>query len=178
MKTNKIVIVGLVVALVLAGIAFYKTLGGSSDLASATPGSLLIEQYDPYVNQNGGINSALPIQTSSTVTAANVTVGSGTNLTGFVAGTCDLIGSAVSQAASTTVAYDCAVTGLTSSYVAFAQLATTTVRSSGSATWFVSAAKASTTAGYATVLLTNYGPAAVPAATSVGSSTKIWAFKL
>lgn len=75
---NKLIIGISVVALILAGIALYNTLGSSSDTVGATPGSLLIEQYDPYVNQNGGIKSALPIQTTSTVTAADITAGATT----------------------------------------------------------------------------------------------------
>jgi hypothetical protein len=39
----------------------------------ATPGTNPIENYQPVVKYNGGIYSALPIQTTSDITAANVT---------------------------------------------------------------------------------------------------------
>lgn len=103
----------------------------------------------------------------------------GTTFTGFVGSTCNLIGTDASQAATSTVAYDCAVTNLTSSFSVIAQLATTTSVVAGkTAGWLISASGASTTAGFATVLVTNLtGAAAVPSVTAVGSSTKIWAFK-
>jgi hypothetical protein len=89
--------------------------------------------------------------------------------------TCDLIGSNASQAASTTVAYDCAVTGIASGDVVLAQLASSTPGSASQAgSWEIQAAKASTTAGYVTVLLKNNGAAAVPSVTGVGSSTNLW----
>lgn len=71
MKNNKLIVGISVVALILAGIAFYNTLGGNSDLVGATPGSSLpIENYVPAVKYNGGIYSELPIQTTSDITAA------------------------------------------------------------------------------------------------------------
>jgi hypothetical protein len=93
---------------------------------------------------------------------------------GFAA--CNLIGTDSSLAASTTAAYDCAITGITSTDKVIALLASTTPRG-GSSSWEITAAKASTTAGYATVLLTNNGPAATPSVTSVGSSTAVWFFR-
>lgn len=100
---------------------------------------------------------------------------SGTALTNVVGTACDLIGTNGSQAATSTVAYDCAVAGVTSSDRVIAQLATSTPVGASSA-WWISAAKASTTAGFVTVLLSHNGPAAVPSATNVGSSTSVWAF--
>ena len=102
----------------------------------------------------------------------------GTELTGLVAGSCNLIGTNASQAASSTKAYDCAVTNMTSSYKVMAILASSTAPvTAGIGPWSIDAAKASTTAGYVTVLLHNYGASAVPSATGVGSSTVIWGFK-
>lgn len=97
-------------------------------------------------------------------------------ITAATLASCNLIGTDVSLAASSTAAYDCAVTGITSSFNVVAMLASTTPRG-GSSSWEITGAKASTTAGYATVLLTNNGPAQVPSLTAVGSSTVIWAFR-
>lgn len=101
----------------------------------------------------------------------------GTKLNGIIGTTCNLRGTDSSQAASSTLAYDCAVSGLTSSWKVFAQLATSTKMSVQQSGWYITASKASTTAGYATVLLYNRGPATTPSITGVGSSTVIWAFK-
>lgn len=107
----------------------------------------------------------------------------GTTFTGFVGASCDLIGTNASQAASTTVAYDCAVTNMTSSFKTVAQLATSTPTVGGSGAvgslgWAIVASKASTTSGFVTVMLANLtGIARVPSATNVGSSTTVWAFK-
>lgn len=172
-------IVALLLVLGIGYVSLHKTvrLGTAVDCTQNTCFTSLgvtgTSQVDGTFITNGAVT-----QSGATTNTGSLTLGSGnTALTGFIGTTCNLIGSDSSQAASTTVAYDCAVSGLTSSYIAFAQLASTTARTSGSAAWFISAAKASTTAGYLTVLLTNYGPAAVPSATSVGSSTKVWAFK-
>jgi len=100
---------------------------------------------------------------------------SGTAFTQVVGSTCNLIGTDTSQTASTTKAYDCAVTGVTSSDKVLAMLASSTPVG-GSVGWSISAAKASTTAGYVTVLLYNNGVAAIPSVTSVGSSTVVMAF--
>lgn len=107
----------------------------------------------------------------------NRTVKIGTNgatMTELKATTCNLIGTNGSHTASTTVAYDCAVTGVASGDVVLAQLASSTPVGGGAFGWDIRGAIASTTAGYVTVLLYNGGPSVVPSATSVGSSTQIW----
>lgn len=102
----------------------------------------------------------------------------GSQLVNLIGTTCNLIGSDASQAASTSKAYDCAVTGLLATDNVIAQIATTTTAASGYGYWSITGAKASTTAGYATVLLFNgTGAAAVPSVHAVGSSTKIWVYR-
>lgn len=110
------------------------------------------------------------------------TSGTNTSFSGLIGTSCNLLGMNVSHAASTTKAYDCAVTGLTSSYNVVAQLATSTLYATttqgASQSWYVSQAKASTTAGFATVMVTYFGGASiVPSSLGIGSSTAIWAFK-
>lgn len=183
MKTNKFTVIAVVVALILSAAALYKTIGGPQEsLVGATPGSLLIEQYSPYVQQNGGISSALPIQTTSTVTAGNLTVGtSGTNFSFIGAGSCTLgtLGPTsinTSQPATTTRVYDCPFTGVQAGDVITASIATSTVM--GSQGWSVPFSKASTTSGYIEVgVANNTGTANVPSASAVGSSTVVRVFR-
>lgn len=116
---------------------------------------------------------------TSTVTRYDLTVGNGgTALSGLIANSCNLIGTDSSQPATSTKAYDCAITGMTPSYKVFAQLASTTpviLAATGSGSgWLIVGSSASSTAGFVTVLLHNgSGTAAVPSATNVGSSTKV-----
>lgn len=120
---------------------------------------------------------------TTTVTRYDLTVGTvGSAFSQIIGTTCNLIGADVSQAATSTKQYDCAITGLTSSFKVMAQLSTTTpVILSGTNTglgWSIVAAQASTTAGFATVLLYNgSGGAAIPSVSSVSSSTKVWAWR-
>lgn len=67
------VVVGLIVAIV-SGLASLVVARNDAQKASlGAVSGMLIENYMPYVRINGGINSALPIQTSSTVTSAGMT---------------------------------------------------------------------------------------------------------
>jgi hypothetical protein len=110
---------------------------------------------------------------SSITNSGTLKVGAnGSTITEMKATTCDLIGTTFTQPATTSVAYDCAVTGVASGDVVFAQLKTAT-GTVGS--WDITRSMASTTAGYITVLLTNHtGVTAVPSATAVGSSTNVF----
>lgn len=144
----------------------------------------VIGVFSPQVAKTfGSITTNLP-----SIGLADLSVGStcgdgyttcnGTDITGLIATSCNLIGTDGSQAASTTVAYDCAVTNLTSSYKVIAQLASSTGASASNPAYVITAAKASSTAGYATVLLRNMNDtASVPSANNIGSSTSIWAYK-
>ena len=133
MKNNKLIVGISVVALILAGIALYKVLNVGSDAVSATPGSLPIENYVPVVKQNGGIYSELPIQTTSTLTAADATltdiaaagivIGTGgTELNLVLAGSCAAATTATSIVATSTATHTCAVTGVTAGDQVLVQL--------------------------------------------------------
>jgi len=122
-----------------------------------------------------GTTGQFAVSNAGVVTSGGVQVGTaGTALTALVATTCDLIGTDVSQAASSTAAYDCAVTGAVTGDVVLAQLR----RSSAFGTnigWTIHATKASTTADYITVILGNWsGVDAKPSVTAVGSSTQVF----
>lgn len=117
--------------------------------------------------------NGLAVGTTASVTQNKMTIGNtGTAIGNYQFGSCTLIGTDVSQAASTTVPYDCAVTGATSASIVFGLISTSTSRATGGVqSWIISGAKASTTAGYVTFMLTNNGSAVAPSVTSVGSST-------
>ena len=162
---NKLSILGFVVLMLLVSGLYFK--GGSNLFGGGTRmvNGLSTDTTSPSAGQ---VRTTTLTVTSSAVIGTN-----GSTISELKGTTCDLIGTDASQTASTTVAYDCAVTGVASGDVVLAQLATSTPVG-GSAGWSISAALASTTAGYVTVLLYNNGVAAVPSATHVGSSTNIW----
>ncbi len=139
------------------------------------------------ISTNINTGGTLTVTGVSTLTGAStltggITVGSsGTAVTQLIKGSCTTWNGGIAAGingmdgnhpASTTEAYDCAVTGAVSGDLVFAQFATSTFNgSAGQTTWLIAGAKASSTSGYITVLITNYGPAAVPSVTGVGSST-------
>ncbi len=154
MKTIITWVIGLVavLALVLASVALVGGNQQQAQLGAATPGTRF-----PH-----GITIGLP---------AN----SPTNIGSIITTTCDLVGTGTSQGASSTKPYSCAVTGLTSSYIVMAQLASSTMNGLGA--WVIASSKASTTAGFADIVLYNAsGVAAAPSAAGIGTSTAIYGF--
>ena len=167
LKYAGIVFAGVIVGLLLSAASSNKTLGN------------VYQQVTQYFYQGIKVGTSDQFQVSETgavTSTGTLKIGSnGSTISEIQATSCDLIGTNGSQAASTTKPYDCAITGIASGDVAFAQLATSTAIGSGSLGWAIVASKASTTAGYVTVLLANLtGAAAVPSATSVGSSTSVF----
>lgn len=89
-------------------------------------------------------------------------------------GKCPLIGVNAAVAPSTTVAYDCAVTGAVRGDTVMGMFATSTGAGQG---WEIVAASASTTANFLTFLVTNgTGASAYPPA-SIASSTQYFDFR-
>lgn len=190
MKHTKLLVAGVVVALVLAAFAAYKSLSHESVglTATATPGSLLIEQYSPYVQQNGGISSALPIQTTSDLTAGSLTstgltttgtllVGTGgTTVSHVVApANCTIIANSTTIAASSTKDVDCAITGLLATDMI--EVVATTTTSSVFQGITILSQHASTTAGYATLTLFNGTGAAFTWTGTASTSFKAFGIK-
>lgn len=99
-----------------------------------------------------------------------------TNLSLVKAGTCVLIGADAAQTGTSTAPYDCAITGVLSTDVVTLQIATTT-SFAPSQCWNIAAAKASTTANFATAMLSNCGKTAIPSVTGVGSTTNYQVFR-
>lgn len=98
-----------------------------------------------------------------------VTIGaSGTAVTQLLKGTCSLIGDTYTVIASTTKAFDCAVTGALTGDLVFPGNATSTVAGLG---WENSSGSASSTAGFITIRVSNSTGANAVIPASVASST-------
>lgn len=95
-------------------------------------------------------------------------------LAGPSTGTCSLIAPSFTVAASTTVSMDCAITGVVSGDIVFAQFATSTTAGNG---WAIDGASASTTSGFATLRVTNWTGASSVIPASLASSTKYFISK-
>src|SRR3989344_6903125 len=113
--------------------------------------------------------------TLASTTATTFKVGqTGTSNTLLLKGTCALIDSGESVVASTSVPFDCAVTGslaYASGDTVYMQFATTS-RGSAATNWTIVGAKASSTAGYITAMVrNNTGGDAVVSATGIASTT-------
>lgn len=154
----------------------------------ATAGTLTVGGASTLTG-NTAVTGTLTVTAKTTVGNASTTllsVGSnGTTLSKLMKGTCYLTnygtsGSGIdaSQAASSTVLYQCAatngantaITGLVSGDLTIVQFATTTAEVLNG--WVIVSSSASTTNGYINVLVSNLtGTAAVPSMVGVGSST-------
>lgn len=146
---NKILTIGLVVAIIIALGAY---------MFPRIQGSVLL----------GGVSNFDTVQVTGLIVGSSAT--NSTNISFQKTGTCSLIASAyTSLAASTTIAMDCAATGAVTGDVVFAQFATSTNVGAG---WLVTQASASTTAGFLTLSIVNNTGAAATIPASVASTTK------
>lgn len=101
-------------------------------------------------------------------TAIKIGGSSGSRVGPIITGTCSLIAPSFTVAASTTVSMDCAVTGVVTGDVVFAQFATSTSNGNG---WIVTGASASTTSNYITLRVTNFVGVSSIIPASIASST-------
>lgn len=150
------------------------TVGKSPKVASfGAVGGQLIEQYMPYVLYNGGINTALPFQTTSTFKIGT----NGTALSNTVATTCSMIADNQSVGTTTQYAYCLNVTGVTSADGIEATFGTSSTLISDQ--WVITGAKASTTPGaidFRLLKLTGVAAAqSMSAVSTIGSTTVIQA---
>jgi hypothetical protein len=80
--TNKIIGVIAVLSILISGYSLYLSFASSPAAPSfGSVGVKLAENYDPYLRYNGGYNSALPIQTTNSLSAATTTFSAQTNFT-------------------------------------------------------------------------------------------------
>lgn len=151
-KGNKSVLAIAILALIVAIIGVWPSSVGNSDLVTATPGTQLpIEQYIPAVLYNGGIYSTLPIQTTSTLTADNVTIGTnGGTINEIKSTTCNLSTTVANlPVATSSKPFQCAITGVASGDQVYVTLPSDGGSLGGTPGIIMSYAKASTTAnGY------------------------------
>ncbi|MEK7213660.1 MAG: hypothetical protein AAB637_00885 [Patescibacteria group bacterium] len=147
--------------------------------AATTISTNIVTEGNLTVTGTVGVTGVTTLVNASTT---RVSIGSsGTTVTQLIKGFCTswngtgLNSMDGNHTASTTEAYDCAVTGVVSGDMVMAQLSTSTPFVAGSnnlaGDWAIVGAKASTTAGYITILLWNGGATSVPSSTGIGSST-------
>lgn len=161
-----IVLTGLVVGLLLINVVPKGQGGVYSQVAQYFYNGL----YAGTSNQLS-ISSAGTLSTTGNLsTTGSLTVGSsGSAITKSIVGQGDIIGGDASLAASTTAPFDIAVTGVVSGDYVSAQLSKA---QTGFLGFVIVGSRASTTAGYITVDLTNFsGVAAKPSVSGVASST-------
>lgn len=103
-------------------------------------------------------------------TALKIGGSSGSRVGPIISTTCSLIMPSFSVTASTSQTADCAVTGVVTGDVVFAQFATSTPSTNGG--WVVTQASASTTAGFITLNFENHTGATNVIPASVASTTK------
>lgn len=142
-KNNLGIILALVAIVIAIGAVAYKT-------APSFGGITNYDEVDTTALRVGGTNS--------------------TRLGLLSFGTCSLIASNYTVAASSTVAMDCAITGIVSTDGFFAQFATSSATTFGG--WSVRGASASSTAGFATISVVNGTGSSAIIPASIASTTK------
>lgn len=191
------IIVGLIVAVIVLATQFaVGHFKGTPSASFGAVGGLLIENYDPYVMSNGGINTALPFQTSGGIVnsgtftqsgafnqTGSLTIGTnGTAITAIKAGACTIWAPATTIAASTTQQVECqgattggisAITGITTD--AICQLTNASSTNTTSNSIVVAGVSASSTAGTLVARLSNLTGATFTW-TSAASSSPKWQY--
>lgn len=66
--------VSLVIAVIAVGLAIKSMISTPVGVQVGAVGSKYIEQYNPYVKLNGGINTQLPVKTSGQLSASSTVV--------------------------------------------------------------------------------------------------------
>ncbi len=151
-----------VLALIIGSVA----LVGSQSSSQGTQDTSVFGASTPGTRFPHGITIGLPQNSPTNIGDIKVTTCALSNL--GVTGQ----GIDVSQAASTTQRYSCAVTGIVSGDIVIPVIASTTIQTVNG--WVIAGALASSTAGYVDVLLSNFtGTAKVPSAQGIGSTTAL-----
>ncbi len=128
---------------------------------------LFYPQISQTVQRLGGVTNYDEVD----ATAIKIGGTSGSRIGPIISSTCSLIATSYSVAATTTVAMDCAVTGVVSGDIVFAQFATTTPAAGGNS-WVVAQASASSTSGFITLNVANWTGKTTMMPASVASSTQ------
>lgn len=107
-NTLKYIITAAIALVIGLGAGYVLDHQASSQVLAGAIGPKLAENYDPYLKINGGYYSNLPIQTTSSLTAASETI------------------SGISSTATTSVAKLCVYNGTNYTVLSFASNSTTT----------------------------------------------------
>ncbi len=156
---NKFIVWGIGIVGVIAVLALIVAVGGNSQSNGGTFGA-----FGTRFPHGIAVGSGATVGTDGTFTVGT----SGSNVSFVKATTCDLVGGAV--LATTSVAADCAVTGVVAGDLVFTNLATS------SALAYIYGARASSTAGYITVKLFNM-TGGTSDVSKFGSSTAVLVFR-
>lgn len=169
MDKRNVVISVLVGLLLVLGTLYFTKAPAPAETSFGSGSGYAHQQNESFLQ---GLTAGRTEQLSIT-NAGLLRVGaSGTSMTQNVFGTCNLLYMDAAQSASSTKAYDCAVTGVVAGDVVVAQLNRATAFSPFLG-WSIVASKASTTSGYITVIVENRaGDSIIPSVTGVGSSTQ------
>lgn len=149
MTENKVTIAGVVVAIVIALLAVGIAISNKAPTASFA-GVINYDELDATAIKIGG--------------------SSGSRVGPVIASTCSLISANYTNlAASTSLPMDCAVTGVVSGDLVFAQFATSSPLGEG---WLVAQSSASSTSGFITLRIVNNTGAAATIPASIASTTQ------
>ncbi|HEY4508753.1 MAG TPA: hypothetical protein VJC13_00505 [Candidatus Paceibacterota bacterium] len=150
---------------------------GALSIGTTTATSVIIGSSSAKV----GIASSSPYValgvTGTTTSSLGVVVGSaGTPINQALRGSCALIYTSSLVTASSTKAFDCAVTGVLKGDQVFVQAATTTsaVAANSFGAFIITGASASSTAGYITIQITNFTGVVADVPREIASSTSYW----
>lgn len=144
---KNIIAIGLsVVAIVIAGFAFVAP-------HSPTLGNATQSYWDAKLGYK--VNGTTVLNSSGFIT-------------GPTTGTCSLIANNYTLAASSSIAMDCAITGILPGDILFGQFATSSANGAG---WLITQASASSTAGFGTFRVVNNTGASALIPASVASTT-------
>lgn len=119
-----------------------------------------------------GTNYKYGISVGNTATLGTVP----TNFSKILVNTCSLISNSFTVAATTSTAMDCAVTGVVSTDIVFAEFASSSVATAFGPGWSVSGAAASSTAGFITLTVYNGTGVSGVIPASMASTTRYQVF--
>lgn len=148
--------------------------------------ALVVAILGCYLPVTSAVHALGGVTNYDEVDAAGMRIGTGCNqsgsascvasrIGGVYAGTCLLVAPSYSVTASTSVSMDCAIPGLVSGDIVESQFATSTAASLG---WAITGASASTTAGWATLRVSNFTGVTAVTPASLASTTQYEAYHL
>lgn len=157
MSKQNITLGGVIIALILGIVGL---IGGN--------------QSAPQEIRLGGVTNydTLQVQTLKIGTSTNVS-----NLSYGQVTTCGLLLSGTAQTASTTKAYDCAITGVQPGDTILYSTPTTTAPTTDLSLWLFTGVRASTTAGFVTFAVQNRTGADAVISAAAASSTNVVIFR-